>query len=133
MNHQNFHKKHKTLKNKINEYILKKQDICCEDDIDRKIIIQQIIEKYKKVAEHFLEPDDYLDYINNDLVKFIGYKVNLKKNKDIQGLKLWNEIDKKMYKDKMLNEEKIEHLLNNVPLYYLLAFLGYASYKAEPS
>ena len=124
-------KKNNTLKNKINNYIFKKQDICCEDDIDRKNVIQKIIEKYKKIAEHFLEPDEYLDYINNDLVKFIGYKVDLKKNNDIEGIKLWNEIDKRMYKDKSLNEEKIEHLLNNVPLYYLLAFLGYASYKSD--
>ena len=46
-------KKNKTLKNKINNYIFKKQDICCEDDIDRKNVIQKIIEKYK----HFLETD----------------------------------------------------------------------------
>ena len=49
------------------------------------------------------EPDEYLNYINNDLVKMIGYKE--------------------------VNEQKIELLLENVPLYFLLSFLGYASYK----
>ena len=75
------------------------------------------------------EPDEYLNYINNDLVKFIGYKVDLKKNKDIEGVKLWNEIDKRMYENKLINEQKIEMLLHDVLLYFLLSFLGYASYR----
>jgi len=75
------------------------------------------------------EPDEYLNYLNNDLVKFIGYLVDLKKNKDNEGVKLWNEIDKKMYQNKMVDQTKIEKLLKDVPLYFLLSFLGYASYK----
>ena len=119
----------KTLKNKIHKYISKKQDICCENDIDRKFAIQQIIEKYKIICKNMNEPTEYLNYINNDLVKFIGYLVDLKKNKDNDGVKLWNEIDKKMYKNKLVNEKRIEFLLQDVPLYFLLSFLGYASYK----
>ena len=121
--------KKKTLKNKIHKYISKKQDICCENDIDRKIIVEQIIEKYKIICNNMNEPNEYLNYINNDLVKFIGYLVDLKKNKDNEGTKLWNEIDKQMYKNKLVNEKKIENLLQDVPLYFLLSFLGYASYK----
>jgi hypothetical protein len=121
--------KRKTLKNKIHKYISKKQDICCENDIDRKIVIEQIIENYKSICKKMNEPDEYLNYINNDIVKFIGYLVDLKKNKDNEGVKLWNEIDKKMYQNKMVNEKKIENLLQDVPLYFLLSFLGYASYK----
>ena len=119
----------KTLKNKIHKYISKKQDICCENDIDRKIVIEQIIKKYKIICKNMNEPDEYLNYINNDLGKFIGYLVDLKKNKDNEGVKLWNEIDKKMYQNKSVNEKKIEILLQDVPLYFLLSFLGYASYK----
>ena len=121
--------KKKTLKNKIHNYISKKQDICCENDIDRKIIIEQIIEKYKIICKNMNEPDEYLNYVNNDIVKFIGYKFDLKKNKDKEGLKLWNEIDKRMYENKNVNEKKVENLLQDVPLYFLLSFLGYASYK----
>jgi len=119
----------KTLKNKIHTYISKKQDICCENDIDRKTVIQQIIAKYKIICKNMNEPNEYLNYINNDLVKFIGYLVDLKKNKDKEGIKLWNQIDKKMYEIKVVNEKKIELLLYDVPLYFLLSFLGYASYK----
>lgn len=123
----------KTLKNKIHTYISKKQDICCENDIDRKIITQQIIEKYKKICKNINEPNEYLNYINNDLLKFIGYKDIMKKNKDNEGVKLWNKIDKIMYVNKDINEQKIEKLLEEVPLYFLLSFLGYASYKEELS
>jgi hypothetical protein len=119
----------KTLKNRIHKYISKKQDICCENDIDRKFAIKQIIEKYKIICKNMNEPNEYLNYINNDLVKFIGYLVDLKKNKDKEGIKLWNQIDKKMYENKVVNEKKIEMLLYDVPLYFLLSFLGYASYK----
>jgi hypothetical protein len=121
--------KNKTLKNKIHKYISKKQDICCEPEINKQIVIQQIIEKYKKYCKHMNEPDEYLSYINNDLVKFIGYYIDLKKNNDKEGMKLWNEINQKMYKNKMINESKIYALLlNDVPLYFLLSFLGYADY-----
>jgi hypothetical protein len=119
----------KDFKNKINKYILKKQDICCEEDIDRKVMISQIFELYEQMSELMGQPDGYLSLINNDLVKFIGYKVDLKKNKDTEGVKLWNEMDKRMYENKMVNEKKVELLLQDVPLYFLLSFLGYASYK----
>ena len=126
---QKISKRNKTLKNKIHKYISKKQDICCEADIDRNLVIQQIVEKYKKISKNMGEPDEYLNYINNDLVKLVGYKIDLKKNKDTEGVKLWNEMDKRMYENKMVNEKKIELLLQDVPLYFLLSFLGYASYK----
>ena len=121
--------KNKTLKNKIHKYISKKKDICCENDIDRKTVIQQIITKYKIICKNMNEPNEYLNYINNYLVKFIGYQFDLKKNKDKEGLKLWNQMDKKMYENKVVNEKKIDFLLQEVPLYFLLSFLGYASYK----
>ena len=38
-----------------------------------------------------------------------------------------------MYVNKDINEQKIEQLLEEVPLYFLLSFLGYASYKEELS
>jgi len=123
----------KTLKNKIHHYISKKQDICCENDIDRRVVIQQIIEKYKIICKNMNEPSEYLNYINNDLVKFIGYQFDLKKNKDKEGLKLWNQIDKRMYENKVVNQQKIEILLQEVPLYFLLSFLGYAYYKVQIS
>ena len=119
----------KTLKSKIHNYISKNQDICCEREVDRKVVIQQIVEKYKKVCQSMNEPGEYLNYINNDLVKFIGYKDDLKKNRDVEGAKLWNQMDKLMQENKIVSEQKIELLLQDVPLYFLLSVLGYASYK----
>ena len=75
------------------------------------------------------EKDDYLSYINNDIIGIIGYKIDLEKMNDIEGIKLWNKIDRKMLTNKKLDKTKITNLLYEVPLYYLLSFLGYAYYK----
>jgi len=121
----------RTLKNDINKHIFKKGDICCE--IDRDQAIDQIINLYK--PEHNPTSTRYLDNINNDLLLFIGYKVDLFKNKNTEGVALWDKINKYMYKTKVigingtLSIDNIKSLLKQVPLYYLLSFLGYAYYK----
>jgi hypothetical protein len=116
------------LKNKILKYVSKK-DICCNENIDKKIIIEKILSNYKKIGAIFNEEYDYLSYLNNDIVVFIGYKIDLEKNKDIEGVQLWNTLDRKMYKDKKLNLVKIKLLLNELPLFYLLSLLGYSDYR----
>jgi hypothetical protein len=113
----------KTLKKRIHKYISNKQDICCETNIERNLVIQQIFDKYKKFGN-----TEYLDYVNNDLIGFIGYYVDLEKTKDKEGMRLWRELDKRMFENKDVNEKKVVLLLNDVPLYFLLSFLGYASY-----
>ena len=116
------------LKNKILKYISKK-DICCIENIDKKVIIEKILLNYKKIGIMYNEENDYLSYLNNDIVVFIGYKIDLEKNKDIEGVKLWNTLDRKMYKNKKLNLVKIKLLLNELPLFYLLSLLGYSDYR----
>ena len=75
-----------------------------------------------------MDNTEYLNMINNDLIKFIGYYVDLEKAKDREGMQLWRELDKRMFEKKEVNEKKVEQLLQEVPLYFLLSFLGYASY-----
>jgi hypothetical protein len=124
--------KKRTLKTRIRNYISKKQDICCESDIDRTIVIQQIIDKYKRITAFFGEPEsEYLGYINNDLVVLIGYKIDLEKAHDHEGLQVWRRLNKRMYVDGKLNEAKTNELLKELPLYFLMSFLGYASYKID--
>jgi hypothetical protein len=126
-------KNRKTLKNQITKYVCKKQDICCEENIDRTIAINQIFDLYTEIAEFFFEKDEYLSYLSNDIVGFIGYKIDLKKNKDYEGVKLWNLINQKTYKNTTIDKEEITKLLNEAPLYILLSFLGYAYYKYKSS
>jgi hypothetical protein len=121
----------RTLKNKIHHYISKKQDVCCENDLDRNVVVQQILDKYKTISKLANEPEEYLSFLNNDLLVFIGYKVDLKTHHDTEGVALWNQMDKRMYENKRINEQKIIRLLKDVPLYLLLACLGYASYKEQ--
>jgi len=125
---KHFRKNNKTLKNKINKYIFK-NDICCEDDVDRKIIIQDIFALYSEIASFMYEKDEYLSHIGNDLIKLIGYKIDLETKNDNEGVRLWNKINSKITLNKTSNKEKMIEVLNEVPLYYLLSFLGYAYYK----
>lgn len=53
----------------------------------------------------------------------------MEKNNDKEGIKLKNEIDTVMYKTKKVDKTKIIEVLHNVPLYYLLSFIGYGYYK----
>lgn len=49
------------LKNKIHNYLSKKnKDICCESDMERKIVIQQVIDKYKRISKEMAETEEYL-------------------------------------------------------------------------
>ena len=122
-------RKNSSLKYKINNYILKKSDICCEEDLDRSVVIEKIFKSYEKVAEFFGEKDDYLSYITNDIPKFIGYKIDLQKIKDKKGVALWDLLYNSTLKNKEANKNKITDLLNKVPLYFLLSLLGYSYCK----
>jgi hypothetical protein len=125
---KHFRQNNKTLKNKINKYIFK-NDIFCEDDIDRKLAIQDIFALYSEIASFIYEKDEYLSYISNDLLVLIGYKIDLENKHDIEGIRLWNKIKSKITLHKNPNKEKIIEFLNEIPLYCLLSFLGYAYYK----
>ena len=57
--------------------------------------------------------------------------INLQKNNNIEGVKLWKKMDKEMLQNKKPNEKKIKKLLNELPLYYLLSFLGWSYYKMD--
>jgi hypothetical protein len=122
-------RKNHSLRKKINEYILKKSDICCEEDLERNEVIDKIYKNYEKVAEMWGEKDDYLSYIVNDIPKFIGYKIDLEKVKDKQGLRLWNTLYNSTVKNKVAKKDLITKTLNELPLYYLLAILGYSYCK----
>ena len=124
-------KTNKTLKKQIHQYISKKGDICCEDLVDRNVIIQDIIATYKKISEKQSEPTEYLNYINNDFLVFIGIQVDLIQKKDTVGMKLWKLLDKQMFSNNQLDQMKVEKLLKEIPLYYLFAFLGYAKYTEK--
>ena len=124
-------KKSKTLKTRINDYVYK-NDICCEKEIKRPLVIQMIVDHYKKKCENDNEPEEYLNWLTNDLVKFIGYRNTLaKENKE--GVELWDEIDKQTTENKKSNMGKIVTFLEDAPLYFLLAFLGYSDYVEKLS
>jgi hypothetical protein len=117
-----------SLKTKIQHYF-STHELSCEDDVDRTLAIKQSFELYKKISQDMEEPEEYLSHMNNDLVKLIGYKIDLVEKKDLEGISLWNEVDQRMYEKENLSEEKIVELLKEVPISFLISFLGYAAYK----
>ena len=113
----------------ITNYVLKKGDICCEKDMDRNLAIEDIFALYEEIADFMFEKENYLDYIQNDLVIFIGYRMMLEKANNKEGVDIWDAIFRRTMKNKVVNKARIVELLQDVPLFYLLAFLGYAQYK----
>ena len=75
------------------------------------------------------EPKEYLNWVNNDILLFIGCKVDLMDKKDKEGDKLWEYLNNEMMTGNKVSIRKVKELLMNVPLYFLMAFSGYASYK----
>lgn len=112
----------------MTNYLLKKGDVCCEKDMDRKLIIQDILAIYEEIADFMFEKELYLDYVQNDLLVFIGYRMELEKG-NREGARIWDGLARMTLTNKNPDKQKIVKILHNVPLYYLLAFLGYATYK----
>lgn len=124
----------KTLKNRIRNYHCNSGSRMLSDgDMDREEIVQQIIAKYKIIAKNIEEPDEYLSWLSNDITVFIGFRVELAKRKNKEGLKLWDEMTAKSWDSTETSElsrlERIKTFLGELPMYYLLAFLGFAAYK----
>jgi len=117
-----------SIKKEISNYILKKGDICCEEDFERDKVIEQIFSVYQEMFSN-----TYLDTLNNDMMLFIGYFIDLKKTNDKKGIKLWNYLEEQMpsTKNKTKDEKNIKKLLKSLPLFYLLSFLGMAHYKKQ--
>ena len=113
------------LRQRITKYILKRGDICCEEDFNRKKVINEIFKLY----------NNNLDDINNDIFQFIGYFIDLKKENDKTGMALWKEINSLMpyIKNKKQDKANIISLLKDMPLFYLLSFLGMAYYNKNNS
>ena len=120
------------LKQKIHNYIGKTQDIVGVCEIDREYIIQQVIDAYGQFCKNLNEPtEECIDYISNDLVKFIGYRTLLVEKNDTEGLTLWDELNDGMLTNDEVDLDKIKLLLRDVPFYFLLSLLGYATFKEQ--
>lgn len=116
---KNKQRKNNTLKKKITRYFCetKEQDICCESDYNREEIVEKIMSMYKEIFNNTV--DDYLDWIDNDIVGFIGVRNFLQNDKNFKGVNMWNFLA-----SKTKNKKNIHKVLMELPLYYLLAFLG---------
>ena len=118
------------ISSKIREYF-STRELACEDDVSMNEVIDQTIEIYKRITQKMDEPEEYLNSMNNDLVKLIGYRIDLENKKDHYGLNLWDELDQRMYEDTVVSEKRVIEVLHEVPMFFLMSFLGYACYKEK--
>jgi hypothetical protein len=116
--------KRKTLKSNIQKYVAKQKDICCENDVDRKQAIEHLFSLYTEMSG-----DEYLSSLYTDFAKFIGYKEELQRKRDNQGLSLLTQLEKDTHVNGVIDKNAVSKALLEVPLYYLLSFLGYAYYR----
>ena len=88
-------------------------------------IYNHIFQLYSDIAGN---KNSLLD-IYADFLKFIGDKETLTKQHDTRGLAVWKELDRSMYSHQELDKDAISNVFHEVPLYYLMSFLGYAYYR----
>ena len=94
-------KKVASFTEKLNHYICKNNTAYTDEQVDKPAIINEIIHLYKKYTDEVLgeKDDQYLNWINNDLLNLVGFKIDLMQRKNKEGLNLWNELDEKMTSD----------------------------------
>jgi len=114
------------LKNRINSHLFKSSDLYSNLEYNREILIDEVFKLYKIYCSEYLkEPDEYLNYLNNDILSLIGYKETLEKNNDSEGVSLWEDIDRLMQdENNNIISDKIKLLLQEVPLYFLMSLLS---------
>lgn len=129
----------KGLKQRMLDYYKTKTipDLCCEKDYKREVLIGQVFTLYETVAKmnHTLGDDlDYMDSLYNDLFFFLSPESL--KERDLESETISKILTRHMLKKDASGQEQVDKngvifVLTNVPLYYLLAFLGraYSTYK----
>ena len=108
------------ISNRFHGYISRKGDIGMSQDIQRDVLIQNVIKTYEKKWGF----EEYKGWLQNDILMLIGVRVDLERNNDNEGLELWNDMNEILGgKEASLN--KITFILEKLPMYALLSLFGY--------
>ena len=91
-------------------------------------IINSYINKYKHLYKYPKEGNiqEGLDWLHNDILKFVGIKWDLIKKNDEQSLKHWNSLNYCLIKDNYPNQDLMRDFLEKLPTKDFYAFLGYS-------
>ncbi len=129
----------KGLKQRMLEYYRNKPipDLCCEKDYKREVLIGQLFTLYEAMEKMTPQIGDglgYMDSLYNDLFFFLSPERIQDEDKDselISKILTRHMIKKDKNGIENVNKNGVIFVLTNVPLYYLLAFLGraYSTYK----
>ena len=129
----------KVLKQRMLNYYKNKPipDLCCEKDYNREVLIGQLFTLYEAMSKMSAALGDdlgYLDSLYNDIFFFLStgsYKIEDKESDAISQIMTKHMIKKYANGVEKVSKNGVIFVLTNVPLYYLLAFLGrtYSTYK----
>jgi hypothetical protein len=129
----------KGLKQRMLNYYRSKTipDLCCEKDYNREVLIGQLFTLYEAMATmnaSLGDEVDYLDNLYNDVFFFLStgsYKIEDKESENISKILTRHMIKKDETGAERVDKNGVIFVLTNVPLYYLLAFLGrtYSTFK----
>ena len=129
----------KGLKQRMLNYYRSKTipDLCCEKDYNREVLIGQLFTLYEAMSKMSAALGDdlgYLDSLYNDIFFFLStgsYKIEDKESEAISQIMTKHMIKKDANGVEKVSKNGVIFVLTNVPLYYLLAFLGrtYSTYK----
>ena len=120
------------LENRITEFICKRGDVCCLDELPKSKVIKALFKTYKKTFEHEEQPHEYLNWLYNDITSLIPTKLceyNQSEKVDEVGSKIAHDMNKILdidinEKDEKVLINKLTNLLKQLPLFYLLGLLG---------
>ena len=129
----------KGLKQRMLNYYRSKTipDLCCEKDYNREVLIGQLFTLYEAMETMNATLGDELDYLDNlynDVFFFLStgsYKIEDKESENISKIMTRHMIKKDETGAERVDKNGVIFVLTNVPLYYLLAFLGrtYSTFK----
>ena len=122
-----------TLEKRITEFICKRGDVCCLDDLPKNKVIKALFKTYKKTFENETPSHEYLNWLYNDITGLIPTKLchyNQSEKVVTIGNKIAEDINKILdidnnEKDETVLINKLTNLLKQLPLFYLLGLLGY--------
>lgn len=122
-----------TLEKRITEFICKRGDVCCLDELPKSKVIKALFKTYKKTFENETPPHEYLNWLYNDITGLIPTKLcNYNQSEKVVtiGNKIAEDINKILdidnnEKDETVLINKLTNLLKQLPLFYLLGLLGY--------
>lgn len=112
-------------------YIKQKESFFDLNESEKISLVNFIVDLYIQNYKHIYKyPKDGriqegIDWLHNDILKFIGIKWNLIKNNDTESVKKWEELNNTLTEEKEPNRDLIKAFLLKLPNKEIHSLLGH--------